>query len=255
MNDTPQPTSIKIQKALAELGVCSRRAAEVLIQDGKVLVNGQLAVIGQRVTSEDILTVEGKEVSTSKEPVEYWLVYKPVGTVSTTSDELGRPTVLSLLPATAKGKRLYPVGRLDIDSQGLMLLTNDGNLTHLLTHPSKKVTKTYRVKIMGHPTDKALEHLESGVKLKEGFTAPAGVSMVEHDQKTSTLDISIHEGRNRQVRRMLRRVGYEDIISLERRVLGPFTIEELNGATAKKLPPERIAELIASMEPQKLSRS
>lgn len=224
----PKKTDLKLQTYLAHAGIASRRQAEVLIDRGLVQVNGRRATIGQRVTpGKDRVLYKGKLVG-AQTPHLYFLVDKPVGVVSTTRDELGRPTVLSLLPTEFKRTRLYPVGRLDADSQGLMLLTNDGDITHRLTHPSFVMRKTYQVELDRVPSEKALDHLRKGVKLTDGFTQPAEVEQLPH--KPRWLHITIHEGRNRQVRRMLRRVGY-NVHTLIRTTFGPFTLEQLQGKT------------------------
>lgn len=227
-------SSIKLQAYLAHAGIASRRQSETLIAEGKVSVNGQLATIGQRIIpGKDVVTYREKTIEL-KQPSVYILINKPVGIVSTTSDELNRPTVLSLLPAELKQFRLYPVGRLDQDSQGLMLLTNDGDLAYRLTHPKFKVKKTYLVKVDRVPTDPAIDNLKRGVKLKEGKTAPAKVELADEELYGEWMDddfdqwytITIHEGRNRQVRRMWERVGYE-VIGLIRVSMGPFELSQL----------------------------
>ncbi|MBP7740717.1 rRNA pseudouridine synthase, partial [Candidatus Woesebacteria bacterium] len=195
MNDQ----TIKLQSFMSHAGIASRRASEKLIEDKKVLVNNQTAHIGQRIDpTRDTVVVSGKAIE-KPEKFRYFLVNKPVGYVSTTSDELKRRTVLKLLPQNIK-ERLYPVGRLDIESEGLLLLTNDGTLAQKLTHPSHKVRKTYHVIVRGTPTFKALNHLRNGVKLKDGFTKKAEVEVLLKDDGQTTLEITIKEGRNRQIR-------------------------------------------------------
>lgn len=247
MNTT---TTIKLQKYLAHAGVASRRQAEEYIAEGRVTVNGNTATLGERVDPEkDLITFDGHPVGT-QETLQYFLVYKPPGIVSTTSDELGRPGVLSLLPKeVTQHIRLFPVGRLDRDSEGLLLLTNDGDLTYRLTHPKHHISKTYQVLIDREPTDKAIDHLESGVKLKEGMTAPLEVIMLEMEGTQQWLQLTIHEGRNRQVRRMLERVGY-DTVRLVRIEMGPFSLEQLEGKPYKELSAETVAELMSEYDQQ-----
>lgn len=223
---------MKLQTFLAHAGIASRRKAEEFIREGKVKVNGEVAHIGQRIDPEkDEVTVEGRLVKTAATTVTY-LIYKPFGVLSTTADELGRKNVIdflqSQLPAKTKLPRLYPVGRLDRDSEGLMLLTNDGMLTQELTHPSFETEKTYVVTVEGHPSDKALAHLERGVKLQEGMTAPAKVEVVEQTTNQTKLEMTIHEGRYHQVKRMFRRVGYE-VVKLVRIKMGQFSLDDLEG--------------------------
>ncbi len=232
--------TIKLQKYLAEQGIASRRKAEEAIAEGKVKVNGEKAHIGQRIDPEtDEVFFAGKAV-TSQASLRYFLVYKPMGIVSTTSDELNRKTVLSLLPPVEE--RLFPVGRLDIDSEGLIIITNDGSLTHQLTHPSKSIDKTYEVLIKGVPSTKALNHLRRGVRLKEGFTKAASVEVLSHEDGNTWLEIIIHEGMNRQVRRMLERVGY-DTIRLIRTEMGPFNLNMLDGGVVAELSLQQVEKL------------
>jgi 23S rRNA pseudouridine2605 synthase len=225
----------KLQKYLAHLGVASRRKVEEMITEGKIQVNGQLATIGQRVDpAKDSVTVEGKKISpgASNQARITFLIYKPAGIVSSTSDELGRKTVVDFLqqnlPAGTTLPRLYPVGRLDLDSEGLMILTNDGALTNEMTHPSFEKEKTYQVTIDGKPTEKALQHLEKGVRLKEGYTAPAQVEVLKQQGNQTTLEITIHEGRYHQVKRMMLRVGYE-VTKLIRVRMGEYSLDDLAG--------------------------
>lgn len=218
-------TSIKLQAFMAHHGVASRRACETLISDGKVTVNGQPAHIGQRIDPKtDVVKLKGAIIGNIAEPATYILVYKPVGVVSTTNDELNRRTILSVIPK--QSVRLYPVGRLDLESEGLMLLTNDGELANKLTHPRYHTGKSYQVQILGKPTLNALNHLRRGVRLKEGYTQPAEVEVLNTEEDKTWLSITIYEGKNRQVRRMLERVGYETV-RLIRETLGPFTLEDL----------------------------
>ena len=222
MSNTP---SIKLHAFLAHHGVASRRASEMLISEGKVTVNGQPAHIGQRIEpATDVVRLNNAIIGNSAEPATYILVYKPVGVVSTTNDELNRRTILSGIPK--QSVRLYPVGRLDLESEGLMLLTNDGELANKLTHPRYHTGKSYQVQILGKPTLNALNHLRRGVRLKEGYTQPAEVEVLNSEDDKTWLSIPIYEGKNRQVRRMLERVGYETV-RLIRETLGPFTLEDL----------------------------
>jgi 23S rRNA pseudouridine2605 synthase len=252
MQDNPinQP---KIQAYLAHRGVASRRKIEELIVEGKITVNGQLAQLGQRVSEEDKIVVNGVKIAQTAEKHVYILINKPAGFVSSTSDELGRPTVVDYwrqqpLAPTLPATRLYPVGRLDLDSEGLMLLTNDGELTHHLTHPSFSINKTYLVSLSYRPTEIALDHLRRGVRLKEGYTHPAEVTLVEPpdlpaltgyilDTRTpkTWLTITIHEGRNHQVRRMLERVGYP-VTRLIRIAMGPWKLADLKGLSYQVIP-------------------
>ncbi len=219
---------MRLAKYLAHAGVASRRAAELLIAEGKVSVDGELV----RDPALDVnegreVAVEGRTIAGSERRVLYAL-NKPVGVLSTAHDPHGRPTVVELVPAGSG--RLYPVGRLDADSSGLILLTNDGELAHRLTHPSFEVPKTYRVKVMGAPTDRALGAMREGIRLEDGMTAPARVRRVGG----TLLEVTIHEGRNRQVRRMCDAIGHP-VLALERIRFGTLDLGGLQSGAHRRL--------------------
>jgi 23S rRNA pseudouridine2605 synthase len=204
----------RLQKVLARAGFGSRRACELLIEDNRVTVNGEPAELGQRVDVErDRVAVDGIPVSTRAGLV-YYLLNKPSGVVTTAHDPEGRPTVIDLVPLEP---RVFPVGRLDADTEGLLLLTNDGDLTHHLTHPSFGVEKQYLVHVEGDPSPAALRRLREGVELDDGITAPARTARVGR----GTIKLTIHEGRNRQVRRMCAAVGHP-VVRLVRTRVGPI---------------------------------
>lgn len=205
----------RVQKALANAGVASRRVCEDMIEDGRILVNGVVATLGDKVDpAVDELRVDGAVVSIddSRRTV---LVNKPAGVISTAEDTHGRPTLVDLVGAD---ERLYPVGRLDADSEGLILMTNDGGLTHRLTHPSFGVEKEYLVSVEGELRPGELRTLREGVELEDGITSPATVSQ----PSPGLLKITIHEGRNRQIRRMCEAVGHP-VTRLVRTRIGPLT--------------------------------
>lgn len=237
MNDN----TVKLQAFLSQAGVASRRASEKLISEGKVLVNGTVAHIGQRIDPNNDTVICNGTTITSNEKKRYFLVDKPIGYVSTTNDEMGRKNVTQLLPNDVK-ERLYPVGRLDIDSEGLLLLTNDGELSHLLTHPKYEVEKTYHVFTKRNPSFNAIMHLRKGVKLKEGYTNPATVERLSNDDNGAWTEITINEGRNHQVRRMMERVGYP-VEKLVRISMGPFHIDMLEGEKVIELTENQVNEL------------
>ncbi len=213
-HSTPLTDGERLQKVLARRGLGSRRVCEELIADARVTVNGETAELGRRVdTSTDEISVDGIAVAVDPSLV-YWLLNKPAGTVTTASDTHGRPTVLALVPGEP---RVHPVGRLDMDTEGLLLLTNDGQLTYRLTHPSFGVPKEYLAELDGSPGRGALRQLREGIELDDGPTAPAKVSL----RSPGLLRITIHEGRNRQVRRMCDAVGFP-VRRLVRTRIGPL---------------------------------
>lgn len=219
---------MRLAKFLATAGVCSRRAAEEIVRCGRVSVGGELVLDPARdVGPEDAVKLDGKPVLKQRDQVVY-AVNKPAGVVSTARDPQGRPTVVSLI---ASERRLYPVGRLDIDTTGLILLTDDGELAHRLTHPRFEVPKTYRVQLGGPPIrDRALRALREGVGLDDGPTAPAQVRRVG----PGTIEIMIHEGRKRQVKRMCEHVGHR-VRSLERVGFGPLKLGNLPPGAHRQL--------------------
>jgi 23S rRNA pseudouridine2605 synthase len=192
---------MRLGKHLAHAGVASRRASEALVVEGRVTVDGAVVTDPARgVTGDEAIAVDGELVRGPGTRVVYAL-HKPAGVVSTAADTHGRRTVVDLVPT---GQRLYPVGRLDADSTGLILLTNDGDLAYALTHPRFEVPRTYRARVEGRPSERALRALREGIELEDGRTAPAHVRMLGPHE----LELTIHEGRNRQVRRMLAAVGH-----------------------------------------------
>ena len=214
----------RLQKILAQSGIASRRKSEELITAGRVKVNGQvIRELGVKVDpAKDRIEVNGKLIE--KEKHVYILLYKPTGYITTMKDQFSRPTVTDLLKDIPE--QLHSVGRLDYDTEGLLLLTNDGALTHLLTHPRHNVDKTYYVTCKGSISTEALVALQRGVRLEDGITAPAKVELVSRKRDISILNLSIHEGRNRQVRRMMDEVGFP-VLKLKRTQLGSLTLGEL----------------------------
>jgi 23S rRNA pseudouridine2605 synthase len=205
----------RLQKVLAQAGIGSRRVCEDYIDEGRITVNGEVAVLGRRVDPEhDLIEFDGAAIGVRAGLVHY-LLNKPAGVVTTSEDTHGRPTVVQLVPAEP---RVFPVGRLDAETEGLLLLTNDGELTHRLTHPSFGVEKEYLAQVRGNPTRGELRRLREGVELEDGPTAPAKASLVG----TDTVKLVIHEGRNRQVRRMCDAIGHP-VIRLVRTRIGPLT--------------------------------
>lgn len=242
-DDSSTTTTIKIHAFLANQGIASRRKAEAMVTEGRVQVNGSIAIVGQRIDpTTDQVTLDGQPIINEKETLRYFLVNKPVGYISTTADELGRKNVLDILPAMAE--RLYPVGRLDMESQGLMLLTNDGDLAYKFTHPKFEVPKTYQVTIDRPMSESAFEHLSRGVRLKDGFAATKHLDYAFPDRQDVVI-ITITQGRNRQVRRMIERVGYE-VIKLVRTDMGPFFLDQLEGKPYIELEAEEIEDKLTT---------
>jgi 23S rRNA pseudouridine2605 synthase len=231
------PEGERLQKVLARAGLASRRASEELIAEGRVRVNGEVAELGRRIDPEaDTVTVDGVPVPVAPGLVHY-LLNKPRGVVSTASDPQGRAVVVSLVPGEP---RVFPVGRLDTDTEGLLVLTNDGGFAHRLTHPSFGVDKEYLAEVEGEPSRAALRRLREGVELEDGPTAPARVTAVS----PGVLRIVLSEGRNRQVRRMCEAVGHP-VRRLVRTRIGPVADRRLPPGHWRALTPGEVRSLEA----------
>jgi 23S rRNA pseudouridine2605 synthase len=229
---------MRLARYLAHAGVASRRGAERLIAEGRVTVDGRTETNpATGVDESNAVCVDGRIVR--PEPHEYHALHKPVGVVSTAQDPRGRPTVVDMVQSEA---RLYPVGRLDVESSGLVLLTNDGEMANRLMHPRYEIPKTYRVAVRGVPSQEDLRILRSGVELEDGMTAPARVDVVERRGKQSLLEIIIHEGRKRIVRRMLEAAGHP-AVALERTAIGPLRLGRLAVGSVRRLRPAEIEAL------------
>ncbi|HEX2381876.1 MAG TPA: pseudouridine synthase [Acidimicrobiales bacterium] len=227
--------SDRLQKVLAQAGIGSRRHCEELIEDGAVTVNGQRATLGDKVDpSSDRIAVDGVPIGTRPGLV-YYLLNKPAGVVTSAGDPHGRRAVTDLVP---EEPRVFPVGRLDQDTEGLLLLTNDGDLTHRLTHPSFGVEKEYVAEVEGRPSRGALRKLREGVELDDGMTAPAKASLIE----PNVVRITIHEGRNRQVRRMCEAVGHS-VVRLVRTRIGPVADRRLAPGEWRRLETDEVRAL------------
>jgi 23S rRNA pseudouridine2605 synthase len=237
---------VRLVKYLAHCGVASRRAAERLIAEGRVTVAGEVVRDPARDVGEgDRVALDGRVVR--PEPREVWAVNKPAGVVSTARDTHGRPTVVELVPSS---RRLYPVGRLDAETTGLILLTNDGELAERLTHPRYGVERTYRARVEPAPVPEAgLRALREGVELEDGRTAPAGVRQT----RPPVLEITIREGRKRQVRRMCEAVGHR-VVALERVSFGPLRLGRLEPGAARRLTAREVERLRRAAEPGRPGR-
>ena len=229
----------RLQKVLARVGIGSRRACEELIADERVTVNGELAILGRRVDpTTDVIEVDGALIAVRPDAV-YYLLNKPVEVVTTADDPQGRATVVDLVPADP---RVFPVGRLDYQTEGLLVLTNDGELTHRLTHPSFGVEKEYLASVEGVPSRGALRQLREGIELDDGPTAPAKASM----SSPGLVRLTIHEGRNRQVRRMCDAIGHP-VNRLVRTRIGPLADRSLKPGEWRSLTPDEVRQLAASV--------
>lgn len=232
---------MRLAKHLAHAGIASRRASERLIAEGRVTVAGETVRDPARdVAGSEEIAVDGRRVGSFERRVLY-VVNKPVGVLSTASDPFGRPTVVELIEQETR--RLYPIGRLDLDSEGLILLSNDGELAHALTHPSFGVAKAYVVEVTGGRVGaEALRRLRTGVRLEDGMTGPADVKVLSDRSGAAQLKITIHEGRNRQVRRMCEAVGHE-VRRLKRVSFGPLQLGDLREGQYRRLGEDEVQAL------------
>lgn len=216
---------------MAHAGVASRRKSEEIIKQGRVKVNGKIITqMGFKINQDDIVEVDGILID-SKEKRVYYAINKPINYITTTDDQFNRPTVLDLVSIT---QRIYPVGRLDYDSSGLLLLTNDGELTNILIHPSFEIWKSYIVEIDDNINFYDLEKLKNGVLLEDGFTAPAKIKVLNENSNYTKLLIEIREGRNRQIRRMLSFFDYK-VKTLHRIKFGPIVLDRLKSGEYREL--------------------
>ena len=231
---------IRLQKAISEAGVCSRREAEKLILQGKVEVNGMIVkTLGTKVKGDDVIFVNGKEIL--KEEKEYYLLYKPRGVISSSKDEKGRKTVVDLIDTN---KRLFPVGRLDYDTSGIILLTNDGELSNKLLHPSKSVEKTYVAKVEGLVIKSEIKRLENGINIDGIKTKKAKAKLIKYDKKndSSYIKLTITEGRNHQVKKMFEEIGHE-VKKLKRESFSFLDLTGLRVGEYRKLNTKEVKKL------------
>jgi len=231
----------RLQKVLAQAGLGSRRKCEELISSGRVEVNGvKVTRPGIKVTPQDAITVDGRPILSERKV--YVMFHKPKGVITSLSDPRGRRTVADYIKDLPE--RVYPVGRLDYDTEGLLLLTNDGDFAYRLTHPRFSVPKTYLATVKGVPHGTLLERLAAGIELEDGVTAPAEVEYYDMDDegKQSVISITIREGRNRQVRRMFEAIGHP-VVRLKRIAIGPLSLKGLPRGKHRSLAPEELAEL------------
>jgi len=228
---------VRLNAFLARSGVASRRRADELIRDGRVRVNGEPGELNTVVGEHDVVEVDGQRVE--PQPLHYVLLNKPPGVVTTAADPHGRPTVVDLVSHEA---RVVPVGRLDVDTTGALLLTNDGELAHRLAHPRYGVAKVYDVDVGGSPSPEALAKLRAGVELEDGETAPAEARIIRRGTRVSRIELTLHEGRKHQVKRMCAAVGYP-VQHLHRRRYAGLRLVGLDPGQWRELTPEEVAEL------------
>ena len=228
---------MRINKFLAEQGLASRRKADELVEEGRITINGKTAKAGDDVTPNDRVELDGKTLS-HKVKYEYYLMNKPKGCLCTVSDDKGRKTVMDLLPAGAG--RVFPVGRLDYDTEGLLVLTNDGELAYRLTAPQNEIPKTYLVRVEGSVTPVQLNRLRAGVEIEKGvITKKCRVTVVETNKSFTKLHVVLTEGKNREIRRMFEVVGKE-VAFLKRIKLGDLTLSGLDRGGVRRLSPEEV---------------
>ena len=236
----------RISKVISNSGYTSRRNADLLIKEGKVLINGEVAILGQKVDGNDIISINGEIINRNTGNYEYYILNKPRGVVSTSNDEKGRKTVIDLIDTKS---RIYPVGRLDYDTTGAILLTNDGDLTNKLLHPSKQIDKVYLAKVKGIITGNDINKLKNGLVIDNYKTSPAKVKLKSFNKKTnsSMVLITIHEGHNHQVKKMFQAIGF-DVIKLTRISFAGIDIKSLKSGEYRKLSIKEVKKIYSLVD-------
>ncbi len=235
----------RLQKVIANRGYCSRRRAEEFIQKGKVKVNGDIiTTLGAKVNEKDEIMIDGTVLA--NEPKEYYLLYKPRGIITSTKDEKNRKTVIDLIPTKT---RIYPVGRLDYDTSGILLLTNDGELTNALIHPKNQIDKVYVAKVKGFVTPSNLKTLSNGVIIDGKKTSKGRARLKKYDKKTNTsiVELIIHEGRNHQVKKMFEGLGY-NVLKLKREQIGFLNLSGLKSGEYRRITPKEVKILYSEIK-------
>ena len=231
---------MRINKFLSSLGIASRRAIDKYIEEGRIKVNGVIASTGIDITEEDEIYIDNKKIETKRiEEKVYFMLNKPLEVLSASSDDRGRKTVVDLIKTD---KRIFPIGRLDYMTSGLILLTNDGELFNRLVHPKSEIYKKYYIKVFGEVKKEEIEELKKGVLLEDGKTLPAKVSGIKYDKNKTSMYISIREGRNRQIRRMIEKFGYK-VLMLRREKIGELSLGDLKEGKYRELTREEIEYL------------
>ena len=231
---------MRINKFLSSLGIASRRAIDKYVEEGRIKVNGVIASTGIDVTEEDEIYIDNKKIETNRiEEKVYFMLNKPLEVLSASSDDRGRKTVVDLIKTD---KRIFPIGRLDYMTSGLILLTNDGELFNRLVHPKSEIYKKYYIKVFGEVKKGEIEELKKGVLLEDGKTLPAKISGIKYDKNKTSMYISIREGRNRQIRRMIEKFGYK-VLMLRREKIGELSLGDLKEGKYRELTREEIEYL------------
>ena len=231
---------MRINKFLSSLGIASRRAIDKYIEEGRIKVNGVIASTGIDITEDDEIYIDNKKIETKRiEEKVYFMLNKPLEVLSASSDDRGRKTVVDLIKTD---KRIFPIGRLDYMTSGLILLTNDGELFNRLVHPKSEIYKKYYIKVFGEVKKEEIEELKKGILLEDGKTLPAKVSGIKYDKNKTSMYISIREGRNRQIRRMIEKFGYK-VLMLSREKIGELSLGDLKEGKYRELTREEIEYL------------
>ena len=231
---------MRINKFLSSLGIASRRAIDKYIEEGRIKVNGVIASTGIDITEDDEIYIDNKKIETKRiEEKVYFMLNKPLEVLSASSDDRGRKTVVDLIKTD---KRIFPIGRLDYMTSGLILLTNDGELFNRLVHPKSEIYKKYYMKVFGEVKKEEIEELKKGVLLEDGKTLPAKISGIKYDKNKTSMYISIREGRNRQIRRMIEKFGYK-VLMLRREKIGELSLGDLKEGKYRELTREEIEYL------------
>ena len=231
---------MRINKFLSSLGIASRRAIDKYIEEGRIKVNGVIASTGIDITEDDEIYIDNKKIETKRiEEKVYFMLNKPLEVLSASSDDRGRKTVVDLIKTD---KRIFPIGRLDYMTSGLILLTNDGELFNRLVHPKSEIYKKYYIKVFGEVKKEEIEELKKGVLLEDGKTLPAKISGIKYDKYKTSMYISIREGRNRQIRRMIEKFGYK-VLMLRREKIGELSLGDLKEGKYRELTKEEIEYL------------
>ena len=231
---------IRLQKAISDSGFCSRRKAEEYIVNGKVIVNGNIVTeLGSKVSDKDEILVDGNQIT--KQDKEYYVLYKPRGVISSTSDDKGRKTVISFFDSN---KRLYPIGRLDYDTTGVILITNDGDFANLMMHPKSNISKTYIAKLEGIIDGYSIKKIKNGVVIDNVKCIPDRVKLKSIDKKSNTciVEITIHDGKNHEIKKMFESVNHE-VIKLKRESYGFITLDGLKSGEYRKLTLKEVKQL------------